>query len=209
MHFLAHLLRRFSARSPSSPFVVYDCEIVRCLPTDSPSPDLEYCAAWDDFENMGISVIAAYSSWDDRYHIYLADNLGDFQALVDRAEEVVGFNSIAFDDRLCAANGLKVQTTYDLLCQVRIAAGMPPHYVKDVTRPGYSLEKLAVANLGYGKSGSGALAPQLWQQGKYGQVIDYCLGDVAIAKGLYDRRDSLLDPTNRKRLRLSQRAKKN
>ncbi|MGL4502417.1 MAG: hypothetical protein ACRCU2_25360 [Planktothrix sp.] len=60
-------------------------------------------------------------------------------------------------------------TTYDLLCEIPVAAGMPPHYVKGVTRGSYSLEALAKTNLGVGKSGSGVLAPQLWQQGSIWQ----------------------------------------
>ncbi|MGL4501212.1 MAG: hypothetical protein ACRCU2_19225 [Planktothrix sp.] len=79
---------------------------------------------------------------------------------------------------------------------------MPPHYVKGVTRGGYSLEGLAKTNLGVGKSGSGVLAPQLWQQGQYGKVIDYCLGDVAMNRKLYQRRSQLVDPTNGQQLSL-------
>ena len=176
--------------------VIYDCEIARCIPKGERSPDLEYCQGWGDFKGMGISVICAYSSWDERYHIYLEDNLADFQILINQVDEVVGFNSFAFDDKLCAAHGLQVKTTYDLLCHIRVAAGMPSHYVKGKTRAGYSLEQLAKANLGYGKSGKGDLAPELWQRGNRGAVIDYCLGDVSILRTLYEQRARLIDPTN-------------
>jgi len=187
----------------SQKIVVYDCETIQCIPTDVCSPHIKYCKGWDDFKGMGISVIGAYSSWDDRYHIYLEDNLKDFQKLIDRAEEIVGFNSLSFDDKLCTANGLKVKTTYDLLCQVRLAAGMPSQYVKGVTRSGYSLGQLAKANLGYEKSGTGELAPEFWQKGERGKVINYCLADVVITRKLYERREQLIDPTNGNFLRLS------
>lgn len=183
--------------------VIYDCETYRCIPTGNLSPDLEYCQGWNDFQGMGISVIGAYSSWDDRYHVYLEDNFLDFQALINQAEEVVGFNSLSFDDQLCAAHGLEVKTTYDILCQVRVAVGMPPQYVKGVTRRGYSLEELAKANLGYGKSETGAIAPELWQRGQRGRVIDYCLGDVDITRKLYEGKSQLIDPTNGKMLTLT------
>jgi hypothetical protein len=55
---------------------------------------------------------------------------------------------------------------------------------------------LAKANLGYGKSGKGDLAPELWQRGSRGIVIDYCLGDVSILRKLYEQRARLIDPTN-------------
>ena len=103
---------------------------------------------------------------------------------------------MSFDDNLCRANGIQIQTTYDLLSEVRIASGQPPHYVKGKTRAGYSLERLAQENLGYGKSGQGALAPLLWQRGNYGAVADYCLGDIHITRVLFNRRLRLIDPNS-------------
>ncbi len=194
---------KFQQELLSRKVVVYDCETVRCIPAGDRSPGLEYCRGWNDFKGMGIAVICAYSSWNDRYHVYLQDNLSDFQLLVDRAQEIVGFNSLSFDDQLCVANGLRVKTTYDLLCNIRVAAGMPPNYVKGATRAGYSLEQLAQANLGCGKFGTGVIAPELWQKGNRESVIDYCLTDVNITWKLYERRANLIDPTNKKVLMLT------
>lgn len=182
--------------------IVYDCEIARCIPKKAKEPHLDYCQGWKDFAGMGISVICSYSYWNEQYHVYLEDNFQDFQELVNHSEKIIGFNSIAFDDQLCAANGLNIKTTNDLLCEIRIAAGMPPHYVKGITRSGYSLEALAQANLGYGKSSSGEKAPQLWQEGKRGQVINYCLQDVAITRQLWERKYCLVDPTTSRHLNL-------
>jgi hypothetical protein len=180
--------------------IVYDCEIIRCIPPVLKS-DLQYCGGWHDHTNMGISVIGVYDYLADQYRVFLEDNFADFARLVRGREHVIGFNSLAFDDRLCAAHGLEVTTTYDLLCEVRVASGQSPHY-RPGTRPGYSLERLAQANLGTGKSGSGALAPELWQRGQIGKTIDYCLGDVALTKRLFDRRAELIDPTGRGMLTL-------
>jgi hypothetical protein len=175
--------------------IVYDCEIIRCIPPAA-NPDLEYCAGWHDHAGMGISVIGVYDYLSDQYRVFLEDNFADFVKLAADREHIIGFNSLAFDDKLCAAHELPVTTTYDLLCEVRIASDQPPHY-RPGTRPGYSLERLAQANLKVGKSGSGAFAPELWQRGQIGRVIDYCLGDVALTKQLFDRRRQLIDPTGR------------
>jgi hypothetical protein len=180
--------------------IVYDCEIIKCIPP-AVQPDLQYCEGWHDHAGMGISVIGVYDYLTDQYRVFLKDNFADFVKLVRDREHVIGFNSLAFDDRLCAAHGLEVTTTYDLLCEVRVASKQPPRY-RPGTRPGYSLERLALANLGTGKSGSGALAPELWQRGQRGAVIDYCLGDVALTKRLFDRRAGLIDPTGRGMLTL-------
>jgi hypothetical protein len=183
--------------------IIYDCEIIRCIPP-AVKPDLEYCRGWSDHANMGISVIAVYDYLSKNYRVFLEDNFGEFADLAGSRDEVIGFNSLAFDDKLCAAHGIEVKTTYDLLCEVRAASGQPREYVYGRTRRGYSLEALARANLGTGKSGSGALAPELWQRGQRGAVISYCLGDVALTKRLFDRRAELVDPTGRGMLTLKE-----
>ncbi len=182
----------------------YDCEIINCIPShyERSDPNYKYCDGWRDFENMGVSVIGIYLSWMESYQIIPGTQLGEFQLLVEEAEEIIGFNSINFDDNLLKANGVTIETTYDLLCETRIAAGMPPHFVKGLTRGGYSLNALAEANLGEVKTGSGELAPKLWQDGQFKEVADYCLNDVRLLVKLYMRRSGLKDPTNGKLLKL-------
>lgn len=51
---------------------------------------------------------------------------------------------------------------------------------------GYGLDAVCETNFGMRKTGNGALAPILWQQGKRGQVIDYCLQDVKMERTLLD-----------------------
>jgi DEAD/DEAH box helicase domain-containing protein len=176
--------------------LIYDCEIIRCIPSREIEPELEYCKGWDDFDGMGLSVIGVWDLKEDIPRVFLGDNSEEFQTLVKDREHIIGFNSLAFDDNLCAANGIAVTTTYDLLCEVRAASGQPRHYTPDLTRGGYSLDALARTNLEISKSGSGSLAPKLWQQGEYGAVIDYCLRDVMLTKRLFEKRDRLTDPVD-------------
>jgi len=184
--------------------LIYDCEIINCIPPSNGERDgqLWYCKGWTDYEGMGISCIGVYDLLKDQYRIFLEDNFRDFQHLVNGREHIIGFNSFFFDDKLCFANDIVVTTTYDLLAEVRIASGQPPVYTPGQTRGGYHLEALAQANLGYGKSGSGEQAPVLWQNGRYGAAIDYCLSDIQITKKLFDLRRSIKDPTNGKTLKL-------
>lgn len=180
----------------------YDCEIANCIPDRFGMEDeqYKYCKGWSDYEGMGIACIGFYTNSHDllgesSYDYCLGNELDRFQYIADEADEIIGFNSIHFDDQLLKANGVKVTTTYDLLCETRVAAGMPPRYMKGVTRGGYSLEQLAKANLGRGKSGSGELAPKLWQDGKTKEVIQYCLDDVKLLFELWEKRSCLVDPT--------------
>lgn len=188
--------------------IVYDCEIIRCIPSKGVEINgifetkeayynrfgdgFEYCGGWRDFENMGISIIGACDI--DTGDLYTFVNplingyddtptINEFENFVTVETEVWGFNSLNFDDALCAANLIQVDTDHDLLQLVRLAAygstdwqDQPPGY-------SYSLDALARAN-GFKKSGSGELAPKLWQQGKYQEVIDYCLNDCKITREL-------------------------
>lgn len=177
--------------------LIYDCEIKRCIPDRNGirKPEFEYCAGWNDHANMGISLIGAWLSWDNSIRIYPESAFEVFQDAVDYADLIVGFNSISFDDKLCAANGIRIKTGYDLLSEVWAAAGMPRQYTYGKTRAGYKLENLAQANLGRGKSGSGELAPELWQRGEQWAVARYLTDDILITKAIFERRSHLIDPT--------------
>ena len=164
--------------------LIYDCEIIKAIPTKERIPGIEYCSGWNDHANMGISVICAYDYRNDRYRVFLDDGFRDFEELAgDRT--LVSFNGISFDDRLCKANGIDVETRYDLLVEVWAANDLGPKYAYP-SHYGYGLGDLAQKNLGLDKTGQGALAPVLWQQGKRGAVIDYCLQDVHLTKLILD-----------------------
>lgn len=182
--------------SKPSSALIYDCEIEKCIPErdGSRSPKLAYCEGWHDHANMGLTVICAWDYLTQMPRVFLGDNLPAFADLVKQREHVLGFNSRYFDDLLCQANGIEVTTTYDLLVEVRRATGQPSAYVRGLTRAGYRLEDLCRANFGEGKSGNGELAPALWQQGRHGEVIDYCLRDVMLTKRLVESYTGLVDP---------------
>jgi len=158
--------------------LVYDAEIVNAIPTkgQAPLPGIKFCKGWSDHEGMGVSVICAYL-WDDGYRVFLEDNFGAFKALAEAPTTLcVGYNNRVFDDLLLRrALGIHIaeNRSYDLLRAVRVARGESPGSVG-----GPSLHNLCQANFLPGKSGSGEFAPILWQKGKIGQVIDYCLNDT-------------------------------
>lgn len=161
------------------PLLVYDCEIIKGIPGKEPPVEgIEYCAGWRDFPNMGISVIGAYDFETGAYRAFLADNFGAFAALAQQ-RVAIAFNGRAFDDQLVAANGIGLVTTYDPLVEIWAGAGLGPTF-EFKTHGGFSLDAICGVNFGMRKTGNGALAPVLWQQGKYGTVIDYCLNDVAM-----------------------------
>lgn len=180
--------------------IIYDCEIIKAIQKKGEEriEGIEYCDGWRDFANMGISVIGAYDYAEDRYRVFCDDNFGEFEALVDETDCVIGFNSLAFDNQLCREHGIEVPDgkTYDLLVSIWAANGLGPVF-KYPSHAGYGLDAMAKVNEGQAKSGHGALAPVDWQRGRIGSVIDYCLQDVALTKKLVDRvirTGELLDP---------------
>lgn len=158
--------------------LLYDAEICNAIPSrgEARLEGVKYCQGWGDHAGMGISVICAYL-WDEGYRIFLADNLAAFKALAESADTLcVGYNNRSFDDLLVArtlGTTIPENRSWDLLRAIRVARGQAPG-----APGGPSLDTLARANFLAGKSGDGAQVPILWQQGKLGQVIDYCLNDT-------------------------------
>lgn len=191
-----------------SNFIVYDIEIWKAIPTDEPPvPGIQYCEGWNDKANMGISVICVYDYIVSTYYTFTPHTgFEGFQNLINMADLVIGFNSESFDDQVCGFNNIQVKTGYDILRETYIAKGLNPY--PEVFGPeyrGYGLNALASAN-GFGnKTGHGALAPVLWQQGRKQEVIDYCINDVRLTKELMDRiiaGKPLIDPVNGQNLYL-------
>jgi hypothetical protein len=178
--------------------VVYDVEIVNCIAgkDEVRDPKYKYCGGWGDFKGMGVAVVCAIDMLTGDSRIFLEDNLRDFQSLVLSRDCVIGFNSIAFDDPLMQANDIAIKTGYDFKIEAMIAA-KGSKYDK-----GRKLDDYAQLNLGASKPMSGGLAPKLWQDGKRGQVIDYCMNDVILTAKLALMTEAILDPVTRLQVKL-------
>lgn len=174
-------------------WLCYDLEIKTAIPPRDGNliEGIQYNAGWTDHANMGISVLCAYSSWDDRYRVFCDDNVSEIVTLAASHEALlVGFNNIAFDDAVIKATpgwgftwpGL---VRYDLLVETWLAAGLGPTF-QYPTHVSYSLDAICQATFHEGKTGNGALAQVDWQRGKIGSVIDYCLADVRLTKKLFE-----------------------
>lgn len=192
--------------------LVYDCEIIK-IPSNNVAVEgmddgFSYCSGWEDFENMGISVICAADlkeSFTWTFGLWNSNHIREFHQLSsfyrDSELPICGFNSLKFDDNLCRANGIEVQTTFDLLVEICKAAYGSPDWEDQPEGYSYSLAAIAKAN-GLEKTGNGANAAKLWQQGKHQEVIDYCMNDVKVTKQLILKLldGQLIDPNTQKLL---------
>lgn len=179
--------------------VIYDTEIRHGVSTrDNPrEPGYRYAKNWTDFAGMGIACICAYDVIEAQYRVFLEDNFSAFESLVDQRDAVLGFNNWRFDDRLLRENGVRLprEKSLDLAAAIWRAAGIP-----DGEHPrGLSLNACCESHGLATKNGNGADAPQDFQDGRIGRVIDYCLNDVRCTLQLYryiERAGGLIDPRN-------------
>lgn len=168
--------------------MVYDLEIKKAIQGKSEPkiPGISYCAGWQDHQNMGISCGVVYDYRDDRFRVFMDDNKEEFKLFLDEADILVGFNHISFDNNLLAANGIHPGAdNFDILVEVWKSVGLGPQF-RYPTHVGYSLDAICAATTGYRKNGHGAVAPIDFQRGRYGSLIDYCVNDVRLTKGLFD-----------------------
>ena len=109
--------------------LVYDIEIVKAIlkKDEQIVEGIEYCEGFHDHENCGISVICAHDWETDRYRVFTQENFNEFEQLA-RDRTVAGFNSLAFDDKVCEANSIQVYTEYDLLVECWKADKLAPEY---------------------------------------------------------------------------------
>jgi len=138
---------------------------------------------WDNYAALKISVVAAYSYIEDRYYCYEENEMDKLAELFNDARRIVGFSMNRYDipvlnnyfQRIKNAPKLWEMERVDLLEEIEMATG---------TR--ISLDRLAGANLGVGKTHHGSEAGALYRAGKMEELKEYCVNDVKLTKELYD-----------------------
>lgn len=165
--------------------IIIDLEIQKCVPPRDGNlqTGILYCKGWSDFVGMGFACASVFDYASDRYDIYDEFMLDLLKETINRAECIVGFNILNFDNKLLEAYEVPVPTNrcYDLLPAIARAAGTPSDF------KGLSLGAICQANFAKSKSGDGAMAPILYQQKRFGELFDYCQHDVWLTKKLTDK----------------------
>ena len=168
--------------------LIYDIEIKRCILSKNEKPMVSNIVrdGWENHGGMGVSCVCCYDYLDDRYRVFLEDNMADFALLVAGRKIIVGFNNLGFDNKVLAHEGVGPyeqdleylnKKSYDIFEEIRSADG------------GWcSLDAMVKTNnLATGKTGNGALAPVWYQEGRIGKLVDYCMADVWLTKKLFDK----------------------
>jgi len=130
-------------------------------------------------ELLGVSIAGIYSYEANRYDAYLeADLATKLAPRLQSAELLIGFNIRRFDLPVLQPYLPFSTTTLPVL-------DIMEEVVKNLGHR-LSLESLAQATLGRGKSGSGLDALRWFKEGKFDLIAKYCLDDVKLTKELYD-----------------------
>jgi hypothetical protein len=165
--------------------------------------------AWEEKGRMGISVGCAFSYATGDLTVHLDDNLPDLWDLVKGADLIAGYNIIEFDLPLLKATmeayilskpeiwkdpapilavmwdqyRTMLTRTYDIYLEAKAGAGV------DKFAGGFKCDEVlrATWGAGAGKTGNGAMAPDLYKAGKMGELISYCAADVQRERRLFER----------------------
>jgi len=129
-------------------------------------------------ELLGVSVAGVYSYDSNRYDAYLEGDLGAFAGRLRAADLLIGFNIRRFDLAVLQPYVPFPVTTLPVLDIMEDLAKELGHRV--------SLESVAQATLGRGKSGHGLDALRWFKQGRFDLITKYCLDDVRLTKEVYD-----------------------
>ena len=134
---------------------------------------------WDKKSAMGISLGVTYSTASGRYEIFSEARVPELITLLSRADLVIGYNNRRFDyEVLMGYTILDLPhhlPTLDLLEVVEKAAG---HRL--------SLDSVAHATLGVGKTGDGLDAIRWYREGKFLEIAEYCCYDVKVTKLVHE-----------------------
>ena len=173
--------------------IVLDVEIQRTIG----GPD---GIGWNDTHLLGVAVCVMYEFSTDRFRVFgdAPDQLLRLRARVLKADRVSGFNTLNFDlpvifgvqkgDWITGAfehhKHLKLISN-DILRRIWLGRGLNPDAFSPMTHGNAKLDTIVKNTLASpGKIADGARAPEWYQDGNWGDVVNYCLDDVTLERDL-------------------------
>jgi DEAD/DEAH box helicase domain-containing protein len=133
---------------------------------------------WDKISRMGLSVGVTYSTAKGQYAIYSEKQVDGLLRELQRADLVVGFNSLRFDYEVLHAYtpfDLRQLPTLDMLVELQ-----------NQLQHRLSLDAVATATFGVEKTAEGMQAIQWFKQGKLLEIAEYCCYDVKLTKLIHE-----------------------
>lgn len=129
-------------------------------------------------EKLGITVVGTYLYQTGEYKVFMENEIPELEELLTKKPLLVGFNIKSFDMAVLKPylrmnpDSLPV---LDIMMEMTVKLG---HRV--------SLDSVAQATLGAGKSGHGLDAIKYYKNGEWDKLKKYCLDDVRLTKELFE-----------------------
>jgi len=170
--------------------VVVDVEIAHAIGETIEVNGTPKTLTWDDTDLLGISCAVVYEHISDRFRVYGPNDTNRLRERLSSADRISGYNIWKFDfpviwqlpgrERVMSLR----EKTNDILVRIwRDGLGLNPDTFSSAHK-GWSLDVVARATLGTGKSGYGGDAPKWYQQDQWAKLVDYCIDDVRIERDL-------------------------
>lgn len=163
---------------------VFDLEIKK--PIESLS------RGWQSHDEMGISCLCLFDYSNGRYRVFDDKSQEQCLDILKNYDVVVGYNTVNFDWKVVNATwpsivgSTRKSKDFDILREIWISKGLNPDKFVPQTHGGVKLDDVAYETIGMRKTLSGDLAPKLYQDSRFAEVVDYCLEDVRIEKTLFE-----------------------
>jgi DEAD/DEAH box helicase domain-containing protein len=144
-------------------------------------------AGWDDLRSGrgGASAIAVYDTRDSWLYLYDDHSAEACARHLEAADVVVGYCSEKFDVPCIeglVGRRLRLRASFDIYVELTRA----------LARTGFvgqkgdlTLDRIAKRNLGRGKTNHGSNARELAARGRWGELFNYCGGDVHLTHDLF------------------------
>jgi hypothetical protein len=133
---------------------------------------------WGNISRMGMSIGVTYSTGRGGYQIYGEKQVDDLIKELQRADLVVGFNNLRFDNEV-----LHGYTPFDL-SQLPTLDMMVD--LQNKLQHRLSLDSIATATLGVEKTAEGLQAIEWFKQGKMLEIAEYCCYDVKLTRLVHE-----------------------
>ncbi|MBI4276488.1 ribonuclease H-like domain-containing protein [Candidatus Uhrbacteria bacterium] len=127
---------------------------------------------------LDVSLVGVYDYGTDQFSAFREHELAKLWPLLEHATRVIGFNINGFDFPVLARyypGDIAKISTFDIL-----------DVVKDTLGFRLKLDDLVQCTLQQKKSGHGLMAVEFYKQGKWDDLIRYCLDDVRLTRDLYE-----------------------
>ena len=138
----------------------------------------EDVGGWGNISQMEMSVGVTYSTKRGTYEIYGENRVNDLINELLRADLVVGFNNLRFDNEVLhgyTAFDMGQVPTLDMLVDLQ-----------ETIQHRLSLDSIATATLGVEKTAEGLQAIQWYREGKLYEIAEYCCFDVKITRMVHE-----------------------